>query len=31
MWLEHGLALMAVVLSANLLGDQLRDYLDVKQ
>ena len=31
MWLEHGLALMAVVLSVNLLGDQLRDYLDVKQ
>ncbi|MEY3221036.1 MAG: hypothetical protein RIT27_2393 [Pseudomonadota bacterium] len=25
-----GLALMAVVLSVNLLGDQLRDYLDVK-
>jgi peptide/nickel transport system permease protein len=26
-----GLALMAVVLAANLLGDWLRDWLDVKE
>lgn len=31
MVLAPGLALMAVVLSANLVGDRLRDWLDVKQ